>query len=184
MWVHLCRWPQKIDPKRHWRGQSQEPTTCGRGHKERKHDLRLVGGLAQRQPCTLRVTGVEVHMRRKSTQVWRSCKRNGRLSKSKWIFKGALPKAETWAEKRWGTEKIRWMKHKTDKNVQEKRNLWLLRTEKCRSANGACPCMRVNSVGRGRWRGKRSVVSRILRKSKKCHRHCREMTGIAIVKKD
>jgi len=32
------------------------------------------------------------------------------------------------------------MKHKTDKNVQEKINLWLLWTEQWRSANGACPC--------------------------------------------
>ena len=53
---------------------------------------------------------------------------------------------------------------KLTKNVQEKRNLWLLWTEECRSANGACPYMRVNSVGRGRRRGKRGVVRRILRR--------------------
>ena len=45
------------------------------------------------------------------------------------FLKRLCKKAGTWAETRWRTEKRRWMKHKTDKNVQEKRNLWLLWTE-------------------------------------------------------
>ena len=47
-----------------------------------------------------------------------------------------------------------------------KRNLWLLWTEECRSVNGACPRMRVNSVGRGRRRDRRGVVGRILRRTR------------------
>jgi len=72
------------------------------------------------------------------------------------------------------------MKHKTDKNVQQKLNLWLVWTEECRSANGACPCMRVNSVGRGWRRGRRGVVGRILqctrwRKRWGLHNHRRRL---------
>jgi len=100
----------------------------------------LVGRNDPLQPCNMRVTAVEVQMRRESTLVWRSCKRNWCLSKSNGFSKGLCKKSETWAEKRRLTEKRRWMKNKTDKNVQAKRNLWLLYTDECRSANGACPC--------------------------------------------
>jgi len=38
------------------------------------------------------------------------------------------------------------MKHKTDKNVQEKRNLWLLWTEQCRSAKARVRVVVVNDM--------------------------------------
>jgi len=73
-------------------------------------------------------------------------------------------------------------------NVQEKRNIWLLWTEECRSANDACPRMRVNSVWRVRQRDKRGVVGRILRRSRwrkgihwrrlATHARCRSNTTI------
>jgi len=66
----------------------------------------LVGRLVQRQPCTLRVTGLEMQMRRDSTQVlysagqslheWnekperRSCKQNGRQLESRCILSVSL----------------------------------------------------------------------------------------------
>jgi len=100
----------------------------------------LVGRNDPSQPCDMKVTAVEVQMRWESTQVWRSCKRNGCLSKSKLDFQIVFArKSEPWAERRLRTEKRRWMKHETDKNVQEKRNLWLLWTEEWSSANGAWP---------------------------------------------
>jgi len=88
------------------------------------------------QPCNLRVTVVEVQMRRESTPVlysagqslheWnekperRSSRRNGCLSKSKWIFKESLQKMRRVQREDYGLRKKRWMKHKTDKNVQER----------------------------------------------------------------
>ena len=65
----------------------------------------------------------------------------------------------------WRAEKGR---HRITKmpHIHRKRGICRLWTEECRSANGTCACMRVNSVERGRRRGRRGVVGRILRNTR------------------
>jgi len=109
----------------------------------------------------MRVAAVEVQMRRESTQVAKEtvvCENQNGFSK------GLCKKLRRGQRKDYGLGKYVEWNIKLAKNVQEKRNLWLLWTEECRSANGTCPRMRVNSVGRGRRRGRRGVVGRLLRR--------------------
>jgi len=59
-------------------------------------------------------------------------------------------------------------RHRSTKmpHIHRKRGICRLWTEECRSANGTCPCMCVNSVERGRRRGRRGVVGHILRNTR------------------